>query len=196
MAEGDGWKDLPRVEIQEAGRVICLELRISMMKGRDFDQPVITQEEITGVVKWFNPIKGFGFVQLNDGSPDAFLHISVVEPTGYRDLPEGTRITCSIAEGRKGPQVAGIHSVDEIGEASARPSGPASGGTQVEGTVKFFNPEKGFGFVTPDDGGKDVFVSARTLERIGLVVLESNQRVRLTTRMGQKGPMAENIELL
>ncbi|MDH3473384.1 MAG: cold shock domain-containing protein, partial [Rhodospirillales bacterium] len=56
--------------------------------------------------------------------------------------------------------------------------------------------EKGFGFVTPDDGGKDVFVSSRTLERIGLATLESNQRVRLTTRMGQKGPMAENVEII
>jgi CspA family cold shock protein len=174
-----------------------------MMKGRDFDQPVITQEEVAAVVKWFNPVKGFGFVQPSDGSPDAFLHISVVEQTGHRDLPEGTKVTCSIAEGRKGPQVAAILSVDELAEAPARSGGSAGygggyggGGGVVEGTVKFFNPEKGFGFVTPDDGGKDVFVSSRTLERIGLSTLESNQRVRLTTRMGQKGPMAENVEII
>ena len=88
-----------------------------MMKGRDSDQPVITQEEVAAVVKWFNPIKGFGFVQLNDGTPDAFLHISVVEQVGHRDLPEGSRITCSIAEGRKGPQVASILRVDELAAA-------------------------------------------------------------------------------
>jgi CspA family cold shock protein len=57
-------------------------------------------------------------------------------------------------------------------------------------------PEKGFGFVIPDVGCKDVFVSGRTLERFGLAVLEPNQRVRLQTRMGQKGPMAEQVELL
>ena len=167
-----------------------------MMKGRDFDKPVVTLEEVSAVVKWFNPIKGFGFVQPSDGSPDAFLHISVVEQVGHRDLPEGTTITCNIAEGRKGPQVAEIVRVDQIAAAQARSSAPAAMGATVEGTVKFFNPEKGFGFVTPDDGGKDVFVSARTLERIGLHSLEANQRVRLTTRMGQKGPMAEGVEIV
>ncbi len=167
-----------------------------MMKGHDFDEPVITQQEVAAEVKWFNTVKGFGFVQLNDGTPDAFLHISVVEQSGHRDLPEGTKITCSIAEGRKGPQVAAIIRVDELAAPSARPSAPSGGGAVVEGTVKFFNSEKGFGFVTPDDGGKDVFVSARTLERIGLASLESDQRVRLNTRMGQKGPMAESVEII
>lgn len=165
------------------------------MSSRDMDPPVISQHEITAVVKWFNPVKGFGFVQPSDGSPDAFLHISVVEQIGHRDFPEGTKIVCDIADGRKGPQVAAIVRVDEIPEGPPSPSS-APAGAVVEGTVKFFNPEKGFGFVTPDDGGKDVFVSARTLERIGMAGLEPEQRVRLTTRMGQKGPMAEHVEVI
>ena len=66
----------------------------------------------------------------------------------------------------------------------------------VEGVVKFFNNEKGFGFIIPDDGGKDVFISARTLTRAGIDSLEAQQRVRVTTRLGQKGPMAERVELL
>jgi CspA family cold shock protein len=166
-----------------------------MMRGHDSDQPVVTQEGVTAVVKWFNPVKGFGFVQPGDGSPDAFLHISVVEQSGHRSLPEGAKIVCDIAEGRKGPQVASIVRIEEMPEVPPPPSGGAPGAT-VEGTVKFFNMEKGFGFVTPDDGGKDVFVSARTLQRIGIPTLEPEQRVRLATRMGPKGPMAENVEIL
>lgn len=166
-----------------------------MMKGRDSDHPVISHEGVTAVVKWFNPVKGFGFVQPSDGSPDAFLHISVVQQVGQRDLPDGTRIVCNIAEGRKGPQVAEITRIDEMPEPPPRPSSDP-GETTIEGTVKFFNAEKGFGFVIPDDGSKDVFVSARTLQRLGLASLESNQRVRLTTRMGHKGPMAESLELI
>lgn len=172
-----------------------------MMKGHDAYDPVITQEDVPAVVKWFNPVKGFGFVQRGDGSPDAFLHISVLENAGHRDLPEGTKITCNIAEGRKGPQVAAILTVDEIPDAPPRPAGGAAFGDNaesavVEGTVKFFNAQKGFGFVVPDNGSKDVFVSGRTLERIGLTALETDQRVRLTTRMGQKGPMADSVEII
>ncbi len=68
--------------------------------------------------------------------------------------------------------------------------------TEVEGTVKFYNAEKGFGFVVPDGGSKNVFVSARVLERAGIQNLEPEQRVRMMTRMGQKGPMADNVEVI
>jgi CspA family cold shock protein len=62
--------------------------------------------------------------------------------------------------------------------------------------VKFFDAAKGYGFITPDDGGKDVFVSARTLGRVGLTTLENNQRVKMLVRQGQKGPMADQVELI
>jgi CspA family cold shock protein len=66
----------------------------------------------------------------------------------------------------------------------------------LDGTVKFYNAEKGFGFIVPDDGSKDVFVSARTLTRAGIGALQPEQRVRVATRMGDKGPMAHRVELL
>jgi len=62
--------------------------------------------------------------------------------------------------------------------------------------VKFFDAGKGFGFVTPDGGGKDVFVSARILTKAGIGTLETDQRVRVSTRMGPKGPMAEDVTLI
>ena len=164
------------------------------MNDRDFESQEITHREVTAVVKWFNATKGFGFVQLNEGAPDAFLHISVVERSGNRDFVEGTEIVCDLMQGRKGLQVAEIHRVVSA-PAAGEPVG--EGATEVvEGRVKFFNVEKGFGFVIPDNGGKDVFVSGRTLERFGIGALEPNQRVRLQTRMGQKGPMAEHVELI
>ena len=162
----------------------------------------ITQHDVSVVVKWYNTSKGFGFVQFADGSPDAFLHVSVVQQSGYDDLPEGTRLICDIGDGRKGPQVASIVRVESLGAAApaSGEAGPArriaTPGETIEGTVKFFNMDKGFGFVTPDGGGKDVYISARTLERLGVTGLEPQQRVRLQARMGQKGPMADRIELL
>lgn len=168
-----------------------------MSNGHDFDQPAVSQHGVAAVVKWFNPVKGFGFVQPSDGSPDAFLHISVLQEIGRRDLPEGAKIVCDLAQGRKGLQVASINHIEDLPEAPPQMDSYGEGETtQLEGTVKFFNAEKGFGFVIPDDGSKDVFVSARTLQRIGLASLESNQRVRLSIRHGQKGPMAEHVEVL
>ncbi len=169
-----------------------------MSNDHDFDREEITHRNVKAVVKWFNATKGFGFVQLSEGAPDASLHISVVERSGHRDLFEGTAIVCDLMQGRKGLQVAEIHTV-EAGAAPPAGAAPSNQGGEtetVEGTVKFFNVEKGFGFVIPDNGGKDVFVSGRTLERFGLPALQPNQRVRLQTRMGQKGPMAEHVELI
>lgn len=185
-----------------------------MMKGHGPGLP-ISQEGVNATVKWFNRTKGFGFVQRDDGLPDAFLHISVVQDAGHRELPEGTVMICNIAEGNKGPQVAEIVRIDHLPDIPPEPhrdggyggghdhggghyGGGQGGGASetVEGRVKFFNAERGFGFVIPDGGGQDVFVSVRTLERLGLMTLEPNQRVRLYCRMGHKGPMAESIELL
>ena len=106
---------------------------------------------------------------------------------------------CDLADGQKGAQVSTIHSV-EAGSAPAprgnRPatgsryprqsvsgyddygygSKPSSGGT-VEGTVKWFNPDKGFGFIQPQDGGKDVFVHITAVQAAGLQTLNENQKV-------------------
>jgi CspA family cold shock protein len=201
----------------------------SPRSSSSFRAPAITQRGARATVKWFNATKGFGFVTLEDGSPDAFLHASAVQSVGHDALPEGTTIVCDLSQGPKGPQVAVIHSVDTStaiaggggggGGHSARggrsdfaPRGPrredrggwggndAGGGygdtSTIEGTVKWFNAEKGFGFVAPDGGGKDVFVHRSALARSGLDSLADGEPVRLTVRQGQKGPEAERDEVL
>ncbi len=61
------------------------------------------------------------------------------------------------------------------------------------GTVKWFNNSKGFGFIAPADGGKDVFVHISVLEACGLSTLQENQEVNIETEMGQKGPQVTKI---
>jgi len=81
------------------------------------------------------------------------------------------------------------------GGGGGAPQGEA--GPPVEGTVKFYSSEKGFGFVATDDGGgKDAFVHASALQRAGIDALQPEQRVRVTLRMGQKGQQVETIELI
>lgn len=174
--------------------------------------------DVTATVKWYNPTKGFGFVKPTDGAPDAFLHASLVTQAGHQSLDQGAQLVCDIAIGPRGPQVAAIHSVEPPSPESLEqmpmaprrrfggsPYGGGHGGAgypggqsgpTIEGRVKFYNADKGFGFVVPDDGSKDVFVSARTLTRAGIAELQPEQRVRVATRMGEKGPMAQRVELI
>jgi CspA family cold shock protein len=65
----------------------------------------------------------------------------------------------------------------------------------VDGTVKWFNVSKGFGFIAPADGGKDIFVHIRALERSGLDVLADGEQVRVTVHQGVKGPEAQRVEV-
>jgi CspA family cold shock protein len=63
----------------------------------------------------------------------------------------------------------------------------------AQGTVKWFNGEKGFGFIAPDDGGKDVFVHYSELQGSGFRTLEENQRVQFEVEQGPKGPQAVRV---
>ena len=66
----------------------------------------------------------------------------------------------------------------------------------MTGTVKWFKPDKGFGFVTPDDGDRDVFVHRSILLRAGLQHIDSGQRVRMNVQSAAKGREATSIEIL
>jgi CspA family cold shock protein len=65
-----------------------------------------------------------------------------------------------------------------------------------EGTVKFFSDDKGFGFITPDDGGKDLFVHHSAIVAEGYRSLQDNQRVSFETEADAKGPRAVNVQLV
>ena len=171
-------------------------------------RPTPTQgsEPVEASVKWFNADKGFGFVIVAGGS-DAFLPSRALEMAGHNSVPDGARLKVRISQGPKGPQVAEVVEVDTstaqtMTRAERRPSTrpssrPGAGPTEeCLGSVKWYNANKGFGFVTADRGGKDVFVHAATLGRSGLSELPEGQRVRMQISQGQKGPEARSIELL
>jgi CspA family cold shock protein len=63
----------------------------------------------------------------------------------------------------------------------------------AQGTVKWFNAEKGFGFITPDEGGSDLFVHHTAIQDRGFRTLDENQRVSFDVTQGQKGPQATNV---
>ena len=160
-------------------------------------------EPVEAIVKRFNAEKGFGFVAVV-GRSDAFLHIRQLEAAGHSSVPEGSRIKVRIGQGQKGFEVTEVIEVNlnalPLGRSPDQPPAIASHVScqtkESIGTVKVYKADKGFGFVTQDDGGKDVFVHARALGRGGLSGLAEGQRVRMQIGESQKGLEAQTIELL
>jgi CspA family cold shock protein len=149
---------------------------------------------VTAKVKWFNPAKGFGFVAPTDGTADAFLHVSVVQRAGLRTLRQGATIICDLSDGPRGPQVASITRVDDS-TVSDDVAGNAGEESVLDGEIKFFAVEKGYGFGMPAGGGADVFIGIGALQRSNLDRLESGQQVRMYVRPGKRGPMAVRVEI-
>src|ERR1700745_471381 len=92
-------------------------------------------------VKWFNATKGFGFVTLSDGSPDAFLPLAILRRAGFEEVREGATVTCDVGVGAKGPLVLNVIAVD-ASTATEGDRRPARAATTLEGAVKWFEPDK------------------------------------------------------
>ena len=65
-----------------------------------------------GTVKWFNSDKGYGFIQVDGGGPDVFVHFSAIAGGGYRSLEEGQQVEFDITQGQKGPQAENVRVID------------------------------------------------------------------------------------
>jgi cold shock protein len=148
-------------------------------------------------LKWFNGTKGFGFVVPTDGSFDAFLHITTLQKAGLHAIGEGAVLICHIFDGPKGKQVHEVVEVVKQGEVNLMPECNSEDGTMtMGGLVKWYKPEKGFGFVMPDDGMKDVFIHKSLLDRLEIEELEAGQRVRVTLKSVDKGREAVDLKII
>ncbi|MGV3552708.1 cold-shock protein [Rhizobium sp.] len=156
--------------------------------------------EITGLIKWFDVAKGFGFIVPDNGQADILLHVTCLRRDGYQTILEGTRVVALIQKRDRGYQAFRILSMDT--STAVHPSQLPPVRTHVQVTpssgleraiVKWFNRTKGFGFLTRGDGTEDIFVHMETLRRYGITELRPGQSVLVRFGDGDKGLMAAEI---
>ena len=155
-----------------------------------------------GTVSWFDTDKGFGFIAPVTGGEDVFVHVRALTG-GLSGLSEGDRVTFDVAAGDRGPQARDVRLVRGSARPGSAPTAargragrpPAGGGAPVrggEGVVARYDADRGFGFITPDAGGADLFVHVSVV-RDG-EPLQAGDRVRYSVRQGERGPQADRVE--
>jgi cold shock protein len=157
--------------------------------------------EVSGVIKWFDVAKGYGFIVPDNGTADVLLHVTCLRRDGYQTAYEGARVVCEAVERRpKGWQCFRILSMDDstaIHPAQMPPPRthvtvtPTSGLERAQ--VKWFNRLRGFGFLTRGEGTPDIFVHMETLRRFGIAELRPGQFVLVRFGPGPKGMMAAEV---
>jgi CspA family cold shock protein len=155
--------------------------------------------EVTGVIKWFDVSKGYGFIVPDNGSPDILLHVTCLRRDGYQTAYEGARVVCEVLQRPKGLQAFRILSMDDSSAVhpAQMPSrthvtvSPTSGLERA--IVKWFNRLRGFGFLTRGEGTPDIFVHMETLRRYGIAELRPGQTVLVRYGPGPKGLMAAEV---
>jgi CspA family cold shock protein len=159
-------------------------------------------QQIQGLVKWFDPTKGFGFVVSDLGGPDILLHVNVLRNFGQSSVADGTRVeivTHRTDRGVQAVEVLAIHPPEreespvlsdfadfDLCDLTSKPLVPAR--------VKWFNKGKGFGFANIFGRSEDVFLHVEVLRQSGLADLQPGEALAVRVIDGKRGQMAAEVQ--
>ncbi len=165
------------------------------------DETTQVTERVPGHVKWFDPVKGFGFVVADEGGPDILLHVNVLRNFGQSSIADGSGVEIAVQRTDRGSQATEIYRIDpppqedgapladiallDEGELSSTPLQPAR--------VKWFDKAKGFGFANVFGKPEDVFLHVEVLRRSGLSDLQPGEALALRVVDGKRGRMAAEV---
>lgn len=162
---------------------------------------------LSGRVKWYDAVKGYGFVVPEDGGADVMVHASCVRAFGRVALTEGAEVKLIAVSGTRGLQAQRLLEVNEPEAFVAAPGfaedprpteflGPeAEAGPLMPARVKWFDKQKGFGFVNIFGKSEDVFVHMETVRRCGFQDLSSGEGMAVRTFRGPRGMMVAELRL-
>lgn len=163
----------------------------------------VVTETLTGRVKWYDSVKGYGFVAVDDQRGDVLLHANCLRRSGVAEAPEGAVVVLEVVDGERGRQAVSV--VEVRAADAAAPEEPATPRpTQVAQTapaagdwlpmrVKWFDRAKGFGFLNAFGDSADVFVHMETLRAAGLTDLDAGEAVAAKITQGPRGKMAAEV---
>ena len=158
-------------------------------------------EHVSGKVKWFDPVKGFGFVVADSGGPDILLHANVLRNFGQSSVADGARIEVSVQHTERGTQATEVLQIEppESGEGSPLADFDEIADEERENApleparVKWFDKAKGFGFANVFGKPEDVFIHIEVLRRSGLADLQPGEALAIRVWKGRRGQMAMEV---
>ncbi|MEP5732602.1 MAG: cold shock domain-containing protein [Sulfitobacter sp.] len=157
---------------------------------------------VSGVVKWFDPVKGFGFVLADTGGPDILLHINVLRNFGQSSVADGAVIDLLVQETDRGVQATEVIQVQAPEAEDTQALADLAGLDEAEiratplepARVKWFDKAKGFGFANIFGKPEDVFVHIEVLRLSGLSDLQPGEALALRVMTGKRGNMAVEVQ--
>ncbi|SPF80121.1 cold-shock protein [Pseudoprimorskyibacter insulae] len=156
---------------------------------------------VCGKVKWFDPVKGFGFVLSDEGGPDILLHANVLRNFGQSSVADAARIEIAVQRTDRGVQAVEVYRIDPPEDMTGLPladfeeidpevirSAPLQ-----PARVKWFDKGKGFGFANVFGKPDDIFLHVEVLRRSGLSELQPGEALAVRIIEGKRGLMATEV---
>ncbi|MCX7566163.1 cold shock domain-containing protein [Sulfitobacter sp. F26169L] len=156
---------------------------------------------MTGTVKWFDPVKGFGFVVSDQGGTDILLHVNVLRNFGQSSVADGSKVDLLVQQTERGVQASEVLSITpptgthtNLEDIAGLDSEEISKSPMVPARIKWFDKAKGFGFANAFGCREDVFVHMDVLRQSGLSDLAPGEAIAMRIILGKRGRMAAEVQ--